>query len=151
MATPPPRNPAIAPASLRKATDIMSVMAFCILATLYRFVFFSQENIPTFTSMCTHFFHVGGFKVHSDVPHAFASLPSVPVTPQFLKRRSGQTTNLEYCNALSTCTESRDGRCDGHVPLQFIQECNRQCQCTLDCPNRVVQRGLKTSLEVTDL
>ena len=80
----------------------------------------------------------------------FNSLCSVLASVQFLKRRRGNQTRLVYCGAPSTCSEIKDGRCSGHVALQFIRECNNKCQCAPNCPNRVVQRGLKTTLEVSE-
>lgn len=38
--------------------------------------------------------------------------------------------------------------CKGHVLRKFIKECWRKCGCTMDCGNRVVQRGPTCKLQV---
>ncbi|KAK9061641.1 hypothetical protein SSX86_018823 [Deinandra increscens subsp. villosa] len=38
--------------------------------------------------------------------------------------------------------------CKGHVLRKFIKECWRKCGCTMDCGNRVVQRGPTRKLQV---
>lgn len=66
-----------------------------------------------------------------------------------MDRRGGSTRGLTFCTGLCKCPETKDGNCLGHVSLRFIQECNAKCLCPPNCPNRVVQNGVTTELQVT--
>jgi hypothetical protein len=39
-------------------------------------------------------------------------------------------------------------RCEGHEVYTFIKECSIKCSCTMNCGNRVVQRGITARLQV---
>lgn len=56
-----------------------------------------------------------------------------------------------YKFASSEPTKSKDETvlgCHGHVPRNFIFECNLTCPCSRKCRNRVVQKGLNAKLAV---
>lgn len=38
--------------------------------------------------------------------------------------------------------------CEGHEVYTFIKECSIKCSCTMNCGNRVVQRGITARLQV---
>lgn len=69
-------------------------------------------------------------------------------------QKEPDTFHKFYCQ---DCPLERDiingtqGKCDGHLIRKFIKECWRKCGCDMLCGNRVVQRGIKSKLEVTFL
>lgn len=40
------------------------------------------------------------------------------------------------------------GKCKGHLIRKFIKECWVKCGCSMQCKNRIVQRGITSSLQV---
>lgn len=55
-----------------------------------------------------------------------------------------------YCTEISEIDVAGSGRAmfSGHVPRTFIRECSVKCRCHHKCGNRVVQQGMKYSVEV---
>ncbi len=56
-----------------------------------------------------------------------------------------------FCSSImdiSGGSGSRGTSCPGHVARTFIQECNVKCGCHSKCGNRIVQQGMRYSLEV---
>lgn len=46
------------------------------------------------------------------------------------------------------CSPELGSPCPGHTDRLFLQECNDNCNCSVSCGNRVVQRGLCIRLQV---
>ncbi|XP_027088342.2 probable inactive histone-lysine N-methyltransferase SUVR2 [Coffea arabica] len=42
----------------------------------------------------------------------------------------------------------RPQKCKGHLVRKFVKECWRKCRCSMQCGNRVVQRGITRKLQV---
>ncbi|CAI9090978.1 OLC1v1025886C3 [Oldenlandia corymbosa var. corymbosa] len=42
----------------------------------------------------------------------------------------------------------RPEKCKGHLVRKFVKECWRKCRCSMQCGNRVVQRGITCKLQV---
>ncbi|KAM7252481.1 hypothetical protein ACFE04_024364 [Oxalis oulophora] len=52
------------------------------------------------------------------------------------------------CPLQKTNSDFLPGRCEGHLIRKFIKECWIKCGCSLECGNRVVQRGISQQLQV---
>lgn len=91
-----------------------------------------------------------------DTGGEFAYTPEGLLNPRFLEscismKREPQSHHLSYCHdcPLERNNEGRPPRkCQGHLLRKFIKECWRKCGCTMDCGNRVVQRGMSRKLQV---
>lgn len=46
------------------------------------------------------------------------------------------------------CSPDVQSPCRGHTNRVFLEECNENCDCSPSCGNRVVQKGLRSALEV---
>ncbi len=42
-------------------------------------------------------------------------------------------------------------KCKGHIARRFVKECLHKCGCNIRCGNRVVQRGIRARLEVSQV
>ncbi|KAI7746401.1 hypothetical protein M8C21_033631 [Ambrosia artemisiifolia] len=66
-------------------------------------------------------------------------------------KRDPQDHHLFHCQDCpleKAKNEHNPEPCKGHVLRKFIKECWRKCGCTMDCGNRVVQRGPTCKLQV---
>ena len=102
--------------------------------------------------------------------------PSPPVTFEFIERyKLGEGVvdhaieNVDFwagcscpggkCKQDCACATDNDGRLtydrNGRIAAKYagdnrpaVNECNSRCGCSMDCPNRVVQRGRQIPLEI---
>nr|XP_043633573.1 histone-lysine N-methyltransferase SUVR4 [Erigeron canadensis] len=58
--------------------------------------------------------------------------------------------HLFHCQdcPLERAMNGHNPACKGHLLRKFIKECWRKCGCSMDCGNRVVQRGITCKLQV---
>ncbi|KAI3793846.1 hypothetical protein L1987_36469 [Smallanthus sonchifolius] len=56
--------------------------------------------------------------------------------------------HCQYCPLEKAKNADNPEPCKGHLLRKFIKECWRKCGCTMDCGNRVVQRGPTCKLQV---
>ena len=103
--------------------------------------------------------------------------PSPPTTFEFIERyKLGEGVvdhALEFPDYWAGCSCQLRGKCNSHcscatdggenfiydrsgrIKLKFneqntlvVNECNAKCSCSMDCPNRLVQRGRQIPLEI---
>ncbi|KAK4480300.1 hypothetical protein RD792_013369 [Penstemon davidsonii] len=68
---------------------------------------------------------------------------SMMITPQ-----EHQMFYCQNCPLERAKNASRPAKCKGHLLKKFIKECWRKCGCSMQCGNRVVQRGISRKLQV---
>ncbi|KZV24291.1 histone-lysine N-methyltransferase SUVR1 [Dorcoceras hygrometricum] len=91
-----------------------------------------------------------------DTGGEFAYTPGGLLQQKFLRscismNQEPQNQHLFYCQDCPlerAKNANRPKKCKGHLLRKFIKECWRKCGCSMDCGNRVVQRGITRKLEV---
>lgn len=86
----------------------------------------------------------------------FAYTPEGFVKGTFLEdcislKRSPKQKSFFYCEDCPlerSNNKSLSEKCRGHLLRKFIKECWYKCGCGMECGNRVVQRGIKSKLQV---